>query len=391
MVRPVGKLVSFGGDEEEFTMKVGIIADPLDVQSAGIHTYTRHLVEGLRRFGTNLELMVVRPGRGEVPAAGEYHVPVWPGVPGHQRVRQWTSIPALLNRLRPDVVIEPAHFGPFCLSRGIRRVTVIHDLTPVLRPEWHGIGSVLVHRVLLPRVLRRADAVVAVSRQTAADIRQQFPKTGPEPEVIHPAIDDRFRPVPEAGVCQKYGIRGPFLLHVGTLEPRKNLPFLLTAWEDARREVGKDGQRLQLVLAGQWGWKAESLRQRIAESAFADDIILPGYVPDEDLPHLYSAALAMVFPSHYEGFGYPVAEALACGCQVLTSGQAALSEFNHDRISLFALDDPTELKQIIIQALQSEADPTNSEIIRNTDAFREAYSLRKMIAKWEEVLQRLTS
>jgi len=144
-------------------------------------------------------------------------------------------------------------------------------------------------------------------------------------------------------------------------------------------------------LAGQWGWKAESLRQRIAESSFADDIILPGYVPDEDLPHLYSAALAMVFPSHYEGFGYPVAEALACGCQVLTSGQAALSEFNHDRISLFALDDPTELKQIIIQALQSEADPTNSGAIRNTDAFREAYSLRKMIAKWEAVLQRLTS
>ena len=367
-------------------MKVAIIADPLDTQTAGIHTYTRHLVEGLRAYAPDIELVVVRPGPVKRVEPDEWIVPVNRLMPGHQRLRQFLAIPRLLNRRGIDVAIEPAHFGPFFLSDSIRRVTVIHDLTPLQNPDWHGWSSRLSHKWLLPGILKRADRVVAVSQQTASDITALFPQLPHSPVVIAPSIDQRFKPTTDETVLRKYGVTTPFLLHLGTLEPRKNLSLLIRAWESWRST--STAEKVQLVLAGKWGWKTEELRQHIERSSYSSDILLPGFVPDEDLPALYSAAAALVVPSLHEGFGYPVAEALACGCKVLASGQAALREFEHDALEFFPADNPEGLAQLIAQLLGCQGLQTTEE---KQGPFRQRYSLERMVQEWRVLLQDVIS
>lgn len=361
-------------------MTIALIADPLDLQTAGIHTYTRMLATCLREHLPQAELWVVRPGDHSAEEQGEVRVPVQRFLPGHQRWRQLWHIPRRLNRLRPDVVIEPAHFGPFNLRAGIRRITVVHDLTPLLHPQWHGRGSVLAHRYLLPRVLRRADRVVAVSHHTAVDLQRLFPQVTPRMEVIAPALDPQFRPVASAAVREKYGLVQPYFLHLGTLEPRKNIPALIRAFERYRRNNPQ--QKTLLALAGRWGWKSRALRQQLRESPLAADIRLLGFVPRADLPALYSGARAFVFPSLYEGFGYPVAEALACSTAVLASDRASLREFHHPLLSFFSPRDEHRLADLMQQTV---ADKEGKE----AEAFRQRYSLPRMADDWRRLLQEL--
>lgn len=366
-------------------MTIALIADPLDLQTAGIHTYTRMLVACLREYLPEAELLVVRSGDGSAEEGGEVRVPVRRFLPGHQRLRQFWHIPRRLNRLRPDVVIEPAHFGPFNLRTGIRRITVVHDLTPLLHPQWHERGSVLAHRYLLPGVLRRADRVVAVSPHTAGDLQRLFPHVTSRLEVIAPALDPDFRPADSQEVRLKYGLNQPYFLHLGTLEPRKNISTLIRAFEIFRQKNPQE--KSLLALAGKWGWKSRALRQQLEGSPFAGDIHLLGYVPREELPALYSGARVFVFPSHYEGFGYPVAEALACGARVLASDRASLREFQHPLLSFFSPQDEHGLAKLMQQLIRGEQRPASEA----GEAFRQKYSVARMGEEWRNLLQMLSS
>ena len=213
------------------------------------------------------------------------------------------------------------------LPRTIRSVITLHDLNEFVTPHTMSIRTRL-SRGLWRRDLRRADAIVTNSQGTAQRLRE-FMDLGTA-AVVPPAVSDRFAPAAEPEVARVLGVhhlREPYFLSVATWEPRKNLPALIGAFLSLRREGALVSHRL--VLVGGRGWKDRRLAALVTQ-AEADGVVPLGYVPDEDLPALYSGATALVFPSLYEGFGMPVLEARACGTRVVTTDVPELREAGGD-------------------------------------------------------------
>jgi glycosyltransferase involved in cell wall biosynthesis len=227
--------------------------------------------------------------------------------------------PAQLRRLLAQLYFGPAGLLPLG-SVGMPAVVTAHDVAIYRHPEWFPSGQWLSVHLVGPRSLRRADAIVAVSACTAREVAELF---GVEPdrlEVVPEGVGGRFRPLPGERLEQvrrRYQLPARFLLFVGTIEPRKNLPALLDAWD-------RMPDRPPLVVAGSWGWRCDDVRERM--EGLGPDLRLLGSIPDEDLPALYNLATCLVHPAWYEGFGLTPLEAMACGTPVVVSRAASLPE-----------------------------------------------------------------
>ena len=214
-------------------------------------------------------------------------------------------------------------------------VTTVHDITFALFPEHFLPKDRWILNRFVPGSMRRAAKVIAVSESTRRDILRTY-KLHIEPEKVVTtllAADSRFTPAAggqesaRAALNEKYGLRGkPYILSVGVLQPRKNLPLLLDAF--ALAKLGPHAIPHLLVVVGKRGWKNEDLDTHLAAlpPEVADQVVFTGYVPDEDLPTLYGGADVFCYPSLYEGFGLPPLEAMACGCPVLVSRISSLPE-----------------------------------------------------------------
>jgi glycosyltransferase involved in cell wall biosynthesis len=210
------------------------------------------------------------------------------------------------------------------LSR-VRSVFTLHDLVFCFYPQTHKPLNRWFLTLMMPRFLRAADAVIAVSESTKRDAMQTYDLDEAKIKVIYEGVNPRFRrssPGVISSVLHKYDLRERYILSVGTIEPRKNLTSLLEAYVAIRNQ---DSQ-LKLVIVGKRGWLYEGFFRRLSELGLENEVIFPGFVPDEDLPALYSATDLFVFPSLYEGFGLPVLEAMACGAPVVTSNTSSLPE-----------------------------------------------------------------
>jgi len=210
------------------------------------------------------------------------------------------------------------------LHPGVRTVTTVYDLVHRVAPSSMPISSRVKFGLSFRHDVRAADTVLAISQGTADRLRQH---TGRAVDaVISPGVSPHFRPPSDAeveAVRRRHRLDHAFLLGVATWEPRKNLERLVRAFV-ALREAGEATDH-ELVLVGSAGWKDRSLREVVA-SAGHHGVRALGYVPDEDLPALYGAAGAFIFPSLYEGFGLPVLEARACGARVVASDTPELRE-----------------------------------------------------------------
>lgn len=322
-------------------MKIAIIADPVDNQSAGIHTYTRNLVESLRKAGGEHELYLIL----------QQHHPEWPET--HQIILSntrlpigWASlrlfflVPRALRKRRVDVVIEPAHFGPFNLPKKTKRVTVIHDLTPILFPHHHRWHSRVLQKLFLRRILRKADLVVSNSNSTQADIEACYPFTQNKIKTIHLGRDTFFTHSTSTETLKKFGIDQPYFLYAGTIEPRKNLALQLDAFAGC---CDREGANFQLVIAGGKGWKSREFYKKYRHHPHKDKIILTGYVTKAELRALYSDAIALVYPSVYEGFGLPVLEAMSCGTPCILQQSSSLPEVGGSACLYFHNNDSGQL------------------------------------------------
>lgn len=213
--------------------------------------------------------------------------------------------------------------------RKAKRVAFVHDLTTLLFPQFHVPTNVFVHRQRFQR-LDEVDAILTNSETTKRDVVGHL---GIKPEKIHVTplgADDSFKPLSDAivtPVLDRLGLRKPYLLFVGTLEPRKNVETLILAF-NALKE--KEGIPHQLVLAGQKGWLCEPILRAIEASPHRSDILWTHYLSAEDLPALMNGADVFVYPSFYEGFGLPVLEAMQCGTPVVTSTVSSLPEVGGD-------------------------------------------------------------
>jgi glycosyltransferase involved in cell wall biosynthesis len=214
-------------------------------------------------------------------------------------------------------------------AKQTKRVAFVHDLTPLLFPQYHSKTNVFLQKIRFSK-LGEVDAILTNSEATKKDIVERL-GLGSEKIYVTPlGAGEHFRPMVEREtkpVLAKFGLRKPYILFVGTLEPRKNLVTLVQAFNRLKSE---NGIPHQLVLAGRKGWLYESLMAEIGRSPYAADIRLTGYVADEEVPALISAADAFAYPSFYEGFGLPVLEAMQCGTPVVTSAISSLPEVGGD-------------------------------------------------------------
>jgi glycosyltransferase involved in cell wall biosynthesis len=202
--------------------------------------------------------------------------------------------------------------------------------------------------------VRRAHAVIGVSQSTCDDVVRTF---GVDPGRVFPTrlgVDPRFRPLQPETVeeaARRYGLDGSSLLYVGTLEPRKNIPRVLQAFDLTRRRIGSD---CRLVLAGGKGWYYDGIFKMVEDLKLHESVHFAGYVPSEDLPALYCAATAFVYPSMYEGFGLPPLEAMACGTPVITSNTSSLPEVvGNDALTV----DPYNVQEIADAMCRILSDP----------------------------------
>jgi glycosyltransferase involved in cell wall biosynthesis len=292
----------------------------------GVGYYTEHLLHHLAREGAGDELIVVsnRPVDTTAPLPGRVRVaasPWW----APRMVWMQVLAPRTLRQLQPDV----AHFtnGMVPLASPVPTVVTIHDMSLTLYPRYHPPRRVLMNRPFVDLAARRASAIITVSQSAKRDIIRLYGLSPERVHVVHEAAAPSFRPIADRAeldrVRQRYALADRFILYVGTVEPRKNLPKLFDGFA-GRRKAGDLPH--QLVCAGPYGWLSRDIEKKIGHLRVADAIRFTGYVPFDDLPALYSLAEMFVFPSLYEGFGLPVIEAMASGTPVITGHVPALTE-----------------------------------------------------------------
>lgn len=233
-----------------------------------------------------------------------------------------------------DLIFSP--YYPVTERRSFKAVLTIHDLIPLRSPEL--FNNEMVFRFFdqdIRRTVNHVEHIIADSYSTKKDIMECYAVDESKISVVHLASDPVFsgyedrNSLDEKSILNKYKINKPYLLSVCTIEPRKNLSRTLKAYKLLRERGSTD---LCLVLVGALGWNYRELLKEITESKLADDIIITGYIPDEDLPVIYKCAQIFTYNSLYEGFGLPILEAMSCGVPVVTSNVSSIPEVAGDSV-----------------------------------------------------------
>ncbi len=248
-----------------------------------------------------------------IPTGGTWQRIVW---------EQW-FLPAWLKKIQPDLLHSPAFIAPVLRSVKAKQVVTVHDLAFRLYPQTIPRTRRWYYAWAIPASIRRADAVLSDSQTVADEIRLYFPSTRRVIPIPLGVDTRRFQLESweeDQAVLARYRINTPYLLFVGTREPRKNLDTLLKAYAEARRQ----GLKLDLVIAGRLGW--------MMDEPSLPGVRLPGHVEEDAVPALYRHARAVIAPSLYEGFDLPASEALACGAPVLSSDIPVHREVLGDRV-----------------------------------------------------------
>ena len=315
-------------------MKIGITTSVIQRGRSGVGQYVLSLVRALLPHAAQHEFSLfvleedaphfsfAKDAMRIVPVEEKFRAPIR-DILWHQ-----TALPRLARKLALDVLHVPS-YRRMVAHAPCAKVATIHDLAPFRLAGKYDRLRMIYGRVVAKRLARRQDAVIAVSEATASDIRQFFGIGAHRITTVHNGIDHaRFNQTgtaeAPAEVARRWNLEQPYFLFVSRLEhPGKNHVRLIAAYEQFRRSTGLPWT---LALGGGDWHGVEAIRARAAASPFAADIRFLGFVPDADLPALYQAAGAMVYPSLFEGFGLPPIEAMACGCPVISSTRGALCE-----------------------------------------------------------------
>jgi len=321
-------------------MKIAIDTQTTLGQKSGFGFYVKNLVESLQKVDTENEYFLIAPDSEKDLSTPQRLI--WD---------QWT-FPGKANSTRVDILHQPCFSAPL-FYRG-KIVITIHDLISHFFPKNIPQGSRFYFSKWMPLTYGKADKIIAISFNTKRDIMSLLKIPEEKIVVIHSAVGKEFHPIVDTGkiaaIKNKYNTGAKFILDVGTLEPRKNLPFLVRAFYEAI----KTGQITHnLVLTGKKGWYYEDLFKLIQELHLEDRVILPGYVPDEDLPILYNAADLFCFPSLYEGFGFPPLEAMSCGTPVIAAKNSSIPEVVGDAGIMLTLQDEKLWAESIVKVLSN--------------------------------------
>ncbi len=287
-------------------------------------------------------------------------------------------------RRRVDLLHSMAFVLPFMSTRPA--VVTIYDLSFLHFPD----NFPAVQRFYLTGQTRRsaqkAEHIIAISASGKQDVHQFFNIPLHKIDVVYPGVDPMYRCLPENEVAafrEKQGINGRFILHVGSLQPRKNIPLLLEAFAQLADPT------LQLVLVGGKGWLFDTIFKRVRSLNLIDRVRFTGYVPDDDLPFWYNAADLFVLPSHYEGFGMPIVEAMACGTPVIAADNSSLPEAAGKAGLLFAPDNAADLAKRMANVLYNAqlSDKMRRLGIEHAQTFSWEQAGRETAVIYQKVLQ----
>jgi glycosyltransferase involved in cell wall biosynthesis len=310
-------------------MKIAIDATSLLLRSAGVRNYLQYWLLALRESArTHGAQVTTYPPGVPVPGAVDHER----SVAGTWGTRLRLDLVGLLNlRGNPAIdailaAVDVFHASQHTANRPRWKKTTatIFDLSCWTTPQSHTPENVAATRLYGERILQTADGLIAISahaRDDAVEILQIPPE---RIRVIYPGIAEAFFDVPPEEIARSRRacrLERPYLLFVGCIEPRKNVPSLVRAYRRLPEGLQRD---IDLVLAGPFGWASEDVRTMLRDSG--ERVRYLGYVPEADLPGLIAGAVAMVYPSFYEGFGLPVAQAMATGIPVIGSDRSCLPE-----------------------------------------------------------------
>ena len=340
-------------------MLIGLDAIPLTLPRAGVGHYTFELARALALASPPDEFELVYPSsRPPVELREKESLPpnlrearVRIGALG----RRWWSagLPRYAGRRGLRLFHGTNYDVP--LWGGAARVLTVHDLSQLVHPETHERRGVRRARLRLPLMARAADAVVVPTDAVRREVCELLKAPAEKVFAVHEAARACFKPQEPAeseAALRALGVNGEFLLTVGTVEPRKNLAALLTAFDEVLRE--RPASTLKLVVAGGRGWLSEPLFEAIERSPARGRVVLTGYVTDEHLRALYSSCRVFAYPTIYEGFGLPPLEAMSCGAPVVAGRTPAVEEVTGGAARLFDPRDARALARELLRLLDDE-------------------------------------
>jgi len=368
-------------------MRIAIDAHQISGRSRGIETYLYNLVKYLARCGPNGNKYAVYLDPGQDVEGLDAN-------PSFERRR----IPSSLAPIRYgfhyplqswercfDVFHAQFSLPPFlrCLS-----VLTIHDISYERFPEFFTRRVRALFKILVPWSCRRADHIITMSESSKRDLVETYRLDPRRITVTYQAAAENCRPLDREQsrdrVKETYGIDSPFILYVGSLEPRKNLSRLLEAFAQLKHE-GRLPHKL--VIVGRKAWLYDGIFETLRKHSLEGEVALTGYVPNDDLPLFYNAATFMVYPSVYEGFGLPVVEAMACGTPVITSLGSSLEEIAHGAALLI---DPYSVASIAAAMHKLADSPALQRDLRCAALARAAgFSFGRMAEQTREVYHQL--
>ena len=328
-------------------MKIGVSTFVLQGGKTGVSAYIRNLLCALQAEDreNSYELLMAANDARLVPLTNpKFRAQTYPSF-----VNQPVLNLALHNAGFPQKKYDVLHIPSYRripLLKRTKIVATVHDLAAFSVADKYDRARMLFNRRLVPSMIRRADHVIAASEYTKNDLMRWIGYPEDQISVIYSGIDHaRFRPLPaeeaRAKLAKRLGQEQPFFVYVSRLEhPAKNHVRLIEAFERFKLE---NDSRQQLVFAGADWHGADVIRARAAESPVKDDIRFAGFVEADIVPMLYSACDLMIFPSLFEGFGFPIIEAMACGAPVICSNTSSMKELAGERIATF---DPYDTRDI---------------------------------------------
>lgn len=354
-------------------MKIGIDVQTTTGQKTGFGFYVQNLVENIKKIDKHNEYILLKPDSSE-----DFSTPkrfIW----------DQFKIPAMAKNKHIDILHQPCFSLPIFYKGKI--IATIHDLIAVKFGQDIPFFSRQFFARWMPYTYKKADAIIAISEHTKKDILKYVDIHEDKITVIPSAADSKYKQIDDkkniARVQKKYNLGDKYLLHIGTLNPRKNLIFLV----DVFSQVLKRFPDYKLVIVGKEGWYFEKLYENVKQLGIQDKVIFTGYLDEQDKVYVYNGATLFVFPSLYEGFGLPPLEAMNCGIPVISSNTSSMPEVVGDAGILISPHDKDKWISSICKVLSSQdlRKKMSTQSLKRAKMFSWEQCAKKTIALYEKV------
>jgi glycosyltransferase involved in cell wall biosynthesis len=338
-------------------VRIGIDATAVPPEPMGAGRYILYLIHELAKLDTSHEFVVFAQAclRTYLDDYGSEKNQIrWINDMSPPRRLVWEQVefPRLIHQMKLDLLHSPHYTLP--LSCPVPSVVTYHDMSFFIYPEKHTFAKRYFFPWMMRRSSKKADIIIADSENTRHDAIR-FLNIHPEKIItVHLGYQENFRKINDQEllfkIIQQYNLPERFIFYAGNIEPRKNIPLLLTAFEN----LVQQGICHHLVMSGGLGWMYEDVLAQIDGMQSKARVHRIGHVPSTDLPALYNLADVFVYPSIYEGFGLPPLEGMACGTPVITSNISSMPEVVDNAGILVPPNDETALTRAILQVLEDD-------------------------------------